>query len=181
MGGVKAGSGRISRRRRILARLLPCVLVAQFCAAAHASAADGQDRKVRLPYAAPKLPPVSLAHAGVMQPLPASIVPYRKALSREHGYRWYVILGGGLILLEAMLIAGLLLQQARQRRARQLLAERLRFESLLSELSARLIPAAVSDVDTEIERGLRQVVEFLRMDRASLREYVPGGATISIS
>jgi signal transduction histidine kinase len=95
--------------------------------------------------------------------------------------RWYVIVGGVLILLEAALIAGLLVQQARQRRARRLLAERLRFESLLSELSARLIPAAVSDVDTEIERGLRRVVEFLRMDRASLHEYVPGGAMIRIS
>jgi signal transduction histidine kinase len=62
-----------------------------------------------------------------------------------------------------------------------LLAERLRFESLLSELSARLIPAAVSDVNAEIERGLQRVVEFLRIYRASLHEYVPGGAVLRIS
>jgi signal transduction histidine kinase len=105
---------------------------------------------------------------------------YQQAPWRE-GDRWYVIVGGGLILLEAALIAGLLLQQARQRRARQVLAERLRFESLLAELSARLIPAAVSDVDMEIERGLRRVVEFLGMDRASLHEYGAGGAAIRIS
>jgi signal transduction histidine kinase len=96
-------------------------------------------------------------------------------------YTAFLIVGGGLILLEAILIAGLLLQRAGQRRAAQLLSERLRFESLLSELSARLIPASVSDVDAEIERGLQRVVEFLRMDRASLHEYVPGGAVVRIS
>jgi hypothetical protein len=87
----------------------------------------------------------------------------------------------GLILLETILIAGLLLQRAGQRRGEQVLSERLRFESPLSELSSRLIPAAVSDVDAEIERGLQRVVEFLRMDRASLHEYVPGGAVVRIS
>jgi signal transduction histidine kinase len=96
-------------------------------------------------------------------------------------YTAFVIVGVGLILLEAILIARLLLQRAGQRRAEQLLSERLRFESLLSELSARLIPASVSDVDAEIERGLQRVVEFLRMDRASLHEYVPGGTVVRIS
>jgi signal transduction histidine kinase len=119
-------------------------------------------------------------YAGLMRLPPGSIVRYEETPLRG-GYRWYVIVGVGLILLEAILIAGLLLQRAGQRRAGQLLSERLRFESLLSELSARLIPAAVSDVDAEIERGLQRVVEFLRMDRASLHEYVPGGAVIRIS
>lgn len=97
------------------------------------------------------------------------------------GVGWDVIGAVGLILLEAVLIAGLLLQRAHRRRAELLLSERLRFESLLSELSARLIPVAVSDVNAEIERGLQRVVEFLRMDRASLHEYVPGAQTLRIS
>jgi len=119
-------------------------------------------------------------YAGLMRLPPGSIVRYQEIPLRG-SYRWYVIVGVGLILLEAMLIAGLVLQRAGQRRAEQLLSERLRFESLLSELSARLIPAAVSEVAAEIERGLQRVVEFLRMDRASLHEYVAGGAVIRLS
>ncbi len=90
-------------------------------------------------------------------------------------YRWYVIVGGGLILTQACLIAVLLLQRTSRRRAEQSLAQHLRFERLLSELSARLVPVSLDAVDVEIERGLRRVAEFLGADRASLLEYLPGG------
>ena len=90
-------------------------------------------------------------------------------------YRWYVIVGGGLILFQACVIAVLLLQRTSRRRAEQSLAEHLRFERLLSELSARLVPVSLDAVDIEIERGLRRVAEFLGADRASLLEYLPGG------
>jgi signal transduction histidine kinase len=87
-----------------------------------------------------------------------------------------VIAGGGLILAQACVIAALLLQWTGRRRAEQSLAERLRFERLLSELSARLVPVSLEAVDVEIERGLRRVAEFLGVDRASLHEYAQGGA-----
>jgi signal transduction histidine kinase len=184
VGSVTVGSDPPSKSLRILGRLFLWLLVAQLCAAAHAPGAEGQELKVlRLLDAAEGLQPVSLAMDEVIRTTlqanagrPVEFFP-----PLPGGYRWYVIVGAGLILLEAILIAGLLLQRAGQRRAGQLLSERLRFESLLSELSARLIPAAVSDVDAEIERGLQRVVEFLRVDRASLHEYVPGGAVIRVS
>ena len=90
-------------------------------------------------------------------------------------YRWYVIVGGGLILTQAYLIAVLLLQRTSRRRTEESLVEHLRFERLLSELSARLVPVSLEGVDIEIERGLRRVAEFLGADRASLLEYLPGG------
>ena len=96
-------------------------------------------------------------------------------------YRWYLIGAGILVLLEAVLILGLLLERAGRKRAELALAERLRFERLLSELSARLIPVPLSDVDTEIEQGLQRVGEFLHIDRASLLEYIPGGPPVRIS
>jgi signal transduction histidine kinase len=96
-------------------------------------------------------------------------------------HRWYVVAAGLLVVLEALLIAGLLFERTGRRRAEVSLAERLRFESLLAELSARLIPVSLGDVDSEIEGGLRRVGEFLRIDRASLNEYVPGGAVVRIS
>jgi len=107
--------------------------------------------------------------------------PGRRAIPLGTTERWRVIAGVGLIFLEAILIAGLLFQRARQRHAQRLLSEHLRFERLLSELSARLIPATLSDVNAEIERGLHRVVEVLRMDRATLQEYAPGGALVPIS
>lgn len=83
-----------------------------------------------------------------------------------------------LIVAEALLIAWLLLRRAARKRTRVLLEERLRFEALLAELSARLIHVSAGDIDKALERALQQVGVFLGVDRASLDEYVggaPGG------
>jgi PAS domain S-box-containing protein len=61
------------------------------------------------------------------------------------------------------------------------LDERLRFESLLSELSAGLIHVSLNDLDDEIGRGLGRVGEFLKVDRANLHESVVEGAVVRIS
>ena len=55
------------------------------------------------------------------------------------------------------------------------LAERLTFEVLISELSARFNSIAEEEVDLEIERWLRRLVEFLQVDRSSFSEVAPGG------
>jgi signal transduction histidine kinase len=194
---LRAGSDPLSCVLRTLGGLFFWVLVAQLGSVVEPTSAEGQDRVVLLGDAADRRPIASsdpswfpgevpeqgtrfLEAAGLMRPSPGRVVRYQAAPLRG-GYEWPVIVAVGLIVLEAILIAGLLLRQARQRRAEQLLSERLRFESLLSELSARLIPATVSDVDVEIERGLQRVGEFLRMDRASLREYGPGGPVVRVS
>jgi signal transduction histidine kinase len=57
------------------------------------------------------------------------------------------------------------------------LAERLRFEKLLSSLSTALSHLAAGDFDREIQHGLRQVVEFLGVDRGSLIEFFRDGST----
>ena len=48
------------------------------------------------------------------------------------------------------------------------LEERLRFETLLSDLSARFINLPADDVDKEIEAALGRIVEFLSLDRSTL-------------
>ncbi len=95
-------------------------------------------------------------------------------------YRGYVT-GGMLVLGVVSLMWGLLLQRAGRRRVELSLDERLKFESLLSELSASLIHISLNDLDDEIGRGLRQIGEFLKMDRANLHEYVAEGAIVRIS
>ncbi len=65
-----------------------------------------------------------------------------------------------------------LLDRVVRRRAKLVPEERLRFETLLSELSAGLIHLAAADVDAAIERGFQQVVTFLGVDQGQLDESV---------
>jgi signal transduction histidine kinase len=86
-----------------------------------------------------------------------------------------------LILVQAAVIGWLLLRSAPRRRALSSLEERLRFETLLAELSAGLIHVAASDLAGAIERGLQQVAEFLGMDRGNLDEYPDRGPGVRVS
>src|SRR5262249_1346802 len=51
-----------------------------------------------------------------------------------------------------------------------LVQERLRFETLLAELSATFVNLPTSQVDSQIASGLRRLVEFLGVDRGGLAE-----------
>ena len=104
--------------------------------------------------------------------LPAgSLVRFRE-LSVWDSYRWYIIGGVVALVLQAGLIVGLLVNRAQRRRAQQDLAERLRFETLVSDLSAALISAR--DVPPHIERTLERIVQELGLDRAVLAELGSG-------
>jgi len=46
--------------------------------------------------------------------------------------------------------------------------ERLRFERLISDLSARFVDIVPDRVDGEIENALKQVLEFFQVDRGGL-------------
>ena len=49
-----------------------------------------------------------------------------------------------------------------------MLEERLRFETLLSDLSAKLIHVEAGGLDAALEGALRQMVVFLGVDRGNL-------------
>jgi signal transduction histidine kinase len=73
---------------------------------------------------------------------------------------------------------------ARRRTGRStklLLASRLRFETLLSELSAGLIHVSAPDTGVAIERALQQVVTFLGVDRGGLDEHAEGRPRLRLS
>jgi signal transduction histidine kinase len=57
------------------------------------------------------------------------------------------------------------------------LAERLRFEKLLSSLSTAFSHLSAADFDRGVQRGLRKVVDFLGVDRGSLIEFSRDGGT----
>jgi len=98
---------------------------------------------------------------------PGSIVLFHDPSLWER-YRAYVFWAAGVIVLQTALIVLLLVQRQQRRRAQRSLAERLRFETLLSNLSAALASCPTSAIDREITRGLRQIVEDLKTDRATL-------------
>src|SRR6266852_2205421 len=74
-----------------------------------------------------------------------------------------------------------LLNRLAIRRRNRLLEERLRFEALLSELSAGLIHVPASEIDAALAGGLRQVATFLGVDRANLEEHVGGEPTVRLT
>jgi PAS domain S-box-containing protein len=59
------------------------------------------------------------------------------------------------------------------RRAEEAMKERLRFERLLSNLSARFINLAPDQIDREIQNALRQILEFFQVDRCGLVRISP--------
>jgi two-component system, LuxR family, sensor kinase FixL len=85
------------------------------------------------------------------------------------------------VIVESGLIVALLLQRSQRRRAQRALADRLQFETLLSELSATFITVPASELDREIERGLRRIVERLDVDHASLAELGEGREVVEVT
>ena len=53
--------------------------------------------------------------------------------------------------------------------------EAVRFERLLADLSSRFVNLPPSEVDHQIEEGLRQIVEALDVDRSGLAEFSGDG------
>jgi signal transduction histidine kinase len=106
--------------------------------------------------------------------LPAGSVVRFRAPSVWNLYKWYITGGVLLLAVQSALIAGLLVNRTERRRAQRTLAERLRFETLLSQLSTELLTMPASSFDHAVERMLQRVVETLDFDRAALAERVDG-------
>jgi signal transduction histidine kinase len=68
-----------------------------------------------------------------------------------------------------------LLHRAERRRDKRLLEERLRFETLLAEISAGLIHVPAAAIDAAIERALEQVGTFLEVDRGNVDVHAAAG------
>src|SRR5262249_57538743 len=82
---------------------------------------------------------------------------------------------GAVTGLQALLIVGLLIERRQRKRNKRQLDERLRFETLLSDLCAGFLKIRADEADQQIERSLRRIVEDLGVDRASLGEFTAEG------
>jgi len=86
-----------------------------------------------------------------------------------------------LIVIESALLLWLLRHHLVGSSAQRLLEDRLRFETLLSGLSATLIHVEASGLDAALGSALRQMVVFLGVDRGNLDEYVEGAPGVRVS
>jgi signal transduction histidine kinase/ABC-type uncharacterized transport system substrate-binding protein len=107
--------------------------------------------------------------------LPArSVVLFREpSLWEQH--RGYVVGAAAALLLQGGLITGLLVQRAQRRRAQRHLADRLRFETLLADLSSRFTASSAADAEASIESGLHRVGDVLGVDWATVRLFEDHG------
>lgn len=97
------------------------------------------------------------------------------------GLPWYPGVDVPVVVLGTVLILWLLRHRAASRHAQRLLEDRLRFETLLSELSAKLIHIEASGLDAALEAALRQLITFLGADRGNLDEYRDGAPGVRVS
>jgi len=68
-----------------------------------------------------------------------------------------------------------------RKQTEEILEERLQFERLLFNLSARFINIAPDQVDLEIQSALRQILEFFRVDRCGLIRVSPNDNSFRIT
>ena len=106
-----------------------------------------------------------------------------RAVRPDGSLRWISARGQqyGKVAEEPIRILGLFLDITERKQVEDVLQERLRFEKLLSELSARFVNITNDRVDTEIEGGLRQILEFFQFDRCSLLRILPDKASWQIT
>jgi len=72
-------------------------------------------------------------------------------------------------------------ETAENMRAEESLKERLKFERLLSNLSARFIGLDSDQIDREVQNALRQIVEFFKVDRCGLVKVQVNGTFFRIT
>lgn len=111
---------------------------------------------------------------------PGSVVRFRTRSAWEQ-YRWYVVGAVGALLIQSGLIGGLLVQRTKRRRAQRTLAERLRFERLLSDLSATFAASPPEDPGRHLASGLQRVGEGLGVDWATVRTLEDPGNEVRLA
>lgn len=111
---------------------------------------------------------------------PGSVIRFKPASAWEL-YAGYIATGVIVLLLQSALIVGLLVHRSQRRRAQRALAERLRFEMLLSELSAAFTTLPAGEVDRRIEHALQRIVAELDVDRVSLATLTGQGEVVQVT
>jgi PAS domain S-box-containing protein len=108
--------------------------------------------------------------------LKESAVPLGSMVINRHrglweSYKYYIIAGILLCVIETLLILGLLWQRANRRKFQLSLIDRMAFEKMLSDLSRIFINLPEEQVGATIQESLGRIAEFLKLTRITLFEY----------
>jgi PAS domain S-box-containing protein len=101
------------------------------------------------------------------------VIPYTEIeiLTKDGAERWLCTAAKAVRFQGKAAVLATAIDVTEQVRTKEALEERLRFESLLSELSAAFINLPAGQVDAEIERWLERIAAFLEVDRVSILEF----------
>jgi len=113
--------------------------------------------------------------------LPAGSIVINRQPALWETYKWYITGALLLLLLETLLLLGLLWQRAKKKRFESSLVGKMAFEKILSDLSATFINLPVEQVGETIEKNLRRIAEFLKLDRITLFEYSHASAELMVT
>jgi PAS domain S-box-containing protein len=103
---------------------------------------------------------------------PGSIIINREYTLWERN-RTEVIVAFFVLILQALLIASLGVSRGQRQRAERQLAEQLRIERLLAELSARFVHLPANQIEGAIHDVQRRICEALDLDRSTLLQVLP--------
>ena len=98
---------------------------------------------------------------------PGSIIINREYTIWER-YRTEVIVAFFVLVVQALLIVSLVASRAQRQHAERKLAQQLRIETLLAELSARFVHLPAGQIESEIQDAQRRICEALDLDRSTL-------------
>jgi PAS domain S-box-containing protein len=104
--------------------------------------------------------------------------PFEKEYIRKDGRRVAVLIGSALLEPKKDAGSSFVVDITERRRVELALDERLRFETLLTELSAAFANLPATAVDQEIDKWLQNLVEFLDLDRAIFDQVEEDGITL---
>ena len=126
--------------------------------------------------------------------LPAGTVVRFREPSLWERHRWAIILVLSVLAGQTLVVAALLFERRRRQRAQAALEDRLRFETLLTEISAGFAdpPGGVlrepdrtarpaDSVDDLVREGLRRIAQGLGAEGASLWRFSTSGASLTVS
>src|SRR5689334_22309612 len=113
--------------------------------------------------------------------LPADSVVLFQAPRLWQQYRREVVAATALFAGQAALIVALLVQRRRRREAQAVLAGRLRFEALVSEIITACTTVPLDQLDDRIRDCLRRVATFLDVDRGRLWQRTSESAVLSVT
>lgn len=112
--------------------------------------------------------------------LPPGTLLLNRDLSLWERHKWWIIAALSLLLFQAALISGLLVEWVRKRRAESRLAARLQHEQLVSELAESFMSLPPGLVGERMQSGFERVAQAYGLDRIALFEFSPDGSTMHL-